>query len=60
MKFRNFTIFFVCLFASTLVFENVQAGKKKLLTALLLGAALGGKGGKVIFPLPLPIPIKYD
>lgn len=48
------------LVCATLLLNNstlVEAGKKKkLLGALLLGAALGGKGGKIL-PLPLPLPV---
>ena len=56
MKPRTLVIVFACLVASTVLFEPAEAGKKKkLLAALLLGAALKG-GGKII-PLPLPLPV---
>ena len=58
MKYTNttFCILFACLLASTLYFETVEAGKKKkMLAALLLGAALASK--PKIIPLPLPLPV---
>lgn len=59
MKLKSLAILFACLVAATVLFQTVESSKKKkLLGALLLGAALGGKGGKII-PLPLPLPVRW-
>jgi len=59
MKFNSvFAILLACLLASSVFFETAEAGKKKkLLGALLLGAALGASKPKIL-PLPLPLPVR--
>ena len=59
MKFiHSFAIVFTCLVMATMFFgppAPVEAKKKKLLTAILLGALLGSK--QKLMPLPLPLPV---
>lgn len=58
MKFvHSFALLFACLVAASLFFAPapVEAKKKKLLTAILLGALLGSK--QKLMPLPLPLPV---
>ncbi|KAH9413328.1 uncharacterized protein LOC113793818 isoform X1 [Dermatophagoides pteronyssinus] len=61
MKFiHSFAIVFTCLVMATMFFgppAPVEAKKKKLLTAILLGALLGSKQKLMPLPLPLPIPL---
>lgn len=59
MKFTTaFALIFACLVASSAFFSMVEAGKKKkLLAAMLLGAALAKKPKILPLPLPLPLPV---
>ena len=59
MKFISaFGIIFAVLVASSAFFGVAEAGKKKkLLGALLLGAALAKKPKIIPLPLPLPLPV---
>lgn len=62
MNFRStFAILMVCLIGTSILFNAVEAGKKKkILGALLLGAALFQKPKILPLPLPIPIPIKKE
>lgn len=62
MKYLSlFAVVFACLFASSMFFEVAEAGKKKkILGALLLGAALASKPKLLPLPLPIPIAIKEE
>ncbi len=53
MKLSSVLLFSACLL---LCLAAIDAGKKKYLAALLLGAAL--KGGHKLIPLPLPLPVR--
>lgn len=60
MKFiHSFAILMAFLVAATMFYAPapVEAKKKKMLTAILLGALLGSKQKLMPLPLPLPIPL---
>lgn len=52
---RVLALLFSCLFISSIMIEHTEAGKKKILAALLIGAALAAK--PKLLPLPLPVPV---
>lgn len=55
MKLSSVLLFSACLL---LCLAAIDAGKKKYLAALLLGAAL--KGSHKLIPLPLPLPVSLN
>lgn len=59
MKFASvFALVFACLVASSVFIGVAEAKKKKILGALLLGAALAKK--PKILPLPVSVPGMLD
>ena len=59
MKFTSaFALVFACLVASSVFFGAAEAKKKKIIGALLLGAALASK--PKLLPLPLPVPVSVS
>ncbi|OTF81877.1 hypothetical protein BLA29_012115 [Euroglyphus maynei] len=52
---------FATIMFTSMFIVNVDAGKKKkILAALLLGAALAAKPKILPIPLPIPIPFKQE
>jgi len=55
----GFAILFACLIGASMFIEQTEASKKKILRALLAGAALAASKPKLL-PLPLPIPVSLN
>ncbi|KAH9413331.1 hypothetical protein DERP_007807 [Dermatophagoides pteronyssinus] len=60
-KHSILAIIFATLMFTSMFIVDVEAGKKKkILAALLLGAALAAKPKILPIPLPIPIPVKEE